>query len=253
MELRNLKSETKELIANSLGIYHALQNQNKLYRQEGIESLSLYAGALRLGKSVDIISKEPIRTSPGAGYPYPDGIRPNTRNEKVEYRQYHYDYENIVCQVLNEYGITIEHVLDILNLDKKLITPVRYSASDKIERQYNVAYKKLLQTIRNYYIASAKQINANNKSCNPLIEMNIPTIISAIHYPNIDLSNSIIGLYSKLQDAQASLTAMPDYLEQIEQNVNYEEELCRLNENGQLELYRVKKPLVMNKNIGKII
>ncbi len=45
--------------------------------------------------------------------------------------------------------------------------------------------------------------------------MNIPTIISAIHYPNIDSSSSIISLYSKLKGAQDSLTSLPDYLEQI--------------------------------------
>lgn len=253
MELKNLKIETKELIANSLDIYHSLQNRNKLYRIDGIQSLSLYAGALRLGKSITIITKEPIMTSPGAGYPYPNGIRTNTRNERVEYHQYQYDYENIVCQILNEYGITIEQVIDMLNLDRKILTPVRYSPSDKIERQYNVAYRSLLHTIHNYYIASAKQMRESAKVSNPLVEMDIPTIISAIHYPNIDASNSISGLYSKLNGLHDPLTSLPDYLDKIESNVSYEEELCRMDENGQPKLYREKKALVMNKNIGKII
>ncbi len=49
------------------------------------------------------------------------------------------------------------------------------------------------------------------------------------------------------------LTSLPDYLDKIESNVSYEEELCRMDENGQPKLYREKKALVMNKNIGKII
>lgn len=252
MKLTRLKIETKELIKNSLGIYHALQKQSKLYRHEGVAALSLYAGALRLGQSGVIHLREPITTGPGAGYPYPNGIRPSTRNEKMEYRQVHYNYDNIVCQILNEYGVTIEQVISILNLDKKLSIPVHTSINEKMEQQYNTAYKTLLTMIRNYYIASVKQMDVDTHCC-PLIEMNIPTIISAIHYSNIDSSESINNLYSELKGKQNALTSMPDYLEKIEGYVTYAEERCKINKRGELDLYQIKKPLVMNKNIGKII
>lgn len=253
MELKRLKTESKELIMNSLSIYYALQNQSKIYRNDAMASLSLYAGALRLGQTVTITREEPIRTSPGAGYPYPDGIKPSTINEKPEYERKQYNYENIVCQILNKYGVTIEQVIAMLNLDEKLTIPARSSINDKIERQYNAVYQRLLQTIRNCYVASAKQANEENRNCNPLIEMDIPTIISALHYPNIDLSNSIMNAYAKLKGMQSPLTSMPDYLDEIEKHVTYEEELCKSNAAGQLKLYRVRKPLVMNENIGKII
>lgn len=247
MKLKSLEIETKELIANALGIYYALQNKNRAYCKEGMEALSLYAGVLRLGITPTISVAEPIRTSPGAGYPYPNCIRPNMRNELIEYRHDDYDYKNVVCQILNEHGITIEQVIDALNLDSKLTIPTKYKASEKIEKQYNVAYKTLLQTIRKYYIASVQQTSENKKYCKPIIDLNIPTIISAIHYNNVDASNSINRLYTKLCGTKAS------YLAEIEKLVTYKEELGKLDKNGNLKLYRVRKTLKMNQDIGRII
>ncbi len=253
MELKNLNSETKELIKNALGIYYALKNQSKLYRSDGMLALSLYVGVLRLGTSYTITKKIPLTSGPGTGYPWPDGIRPDTSREKIEYRYVNYDYENKVCQILNEYGMTIEQVLALLHLDEQLSTPVKHLRTEKMEKQYNVIYKVLLETICKYYIASAKEANKNRTYYTPKIEMSIPIIISAIHYPNIDSTNSIKILYQKLMGIPNLPSSMPDYLKEIEKEVTCSEELGKRDKNGNLKLSLVKTPIVMNPEIGKII
>lgn len=148
MEIKNLNLETKELIKNALGIYYALKNQSKLYRSDGCLALSLYAGVLRMGASYTITEKIPLTLGPGTGYPWSEG-RPDTSKEKIEYRYKDYTYENKVCQILNQYGITIEQVMMVLRLDEKLITPVKHIRTEKLEKQYNAVYKVLLETICN--------------------------------------------------------------------------------------------------------
>lgn len=253
MELKNQNSETKELIKNALGIYYTLKNQNKLYREDGMIALSLYAGALRLGTSYTVTKKMTLTSGPGTGYPWPDGMKPNISQEKIEYRYVVYDYENTVCQILNKYGITINQVIALLNLDKKLMTPVKHLRTEKMEKQYNTVYKVLLETICKYYIASVKEANTYNKHYTPKIEMTIPIIISALHYPNIDASNSIMYLYQKIKGTSNTSPTQPDYLKELEKEVYYKEEFGKMDEEGNLKLSRVKIPIIMNSEIGKII
>lgn len=246
MKLNELKLETKELVANSLGIYYALEQKNKLYRKDDIACLSLYSGALRMGQTTLIKWRRPITTAPGTGYPYAN-IK-EYENGKAKYKTEISSYDNIVCKILNNHGITIEKVTELLLLDKKILEPVSALKNRNLENQYNNIYKDLLQTIKNYYIVSAQIANNLNASDKPEVEMDIPNIISALYYPNINPYNSVSNLQKQLNSKDNDLI-----LKEIENYSNCKLNMCHLDEQKQPQLYQTTKKLIMNKNIGKII
>jgi len=221
MELNKLNRETNELVANSLGVYYALLEKDKLYRQENMAIVSLYGGVLRMNRTIM------------------DGS---------------YIYNNITREILNEYGITIEKVIDLLNLDKKLSYSVNARKNTKLERQYNTAYRNLLHIIRNYYVASARITKNDDKAYIP-IKMTIPNIISAIHYSNIDPYNSIWNLNCRLGNLTDSINIKPEHLNEIEKHSTYKDKMARYDKKtGEIkDIYQIEKPLIMNKSLGRII
>ncbi len=246
MEWEILKSETKELIANSLGIYYALEQKNNLYRKENIAYLSLYCGVLRMGKNHEIKSTVKIGGSLLAGLPIED--RPKYDSSIYEIKSY--NYNNVVCQILNEYGINIEKIIELLDLNKKLLYPVSAIKNNKIESQYQMVYQTLLHVIRDYYIASARIEMGKDKSYCPEIGMTVPNIISAIHYPNIDPYCTIVSLYSALGIESESMAKL---LEEIEKYSTYQEGMVKYDKKiGSLNIYEVSKSLVIKRTLGKI-
>lgn len=247
MKYQDLKSETEELIANSIAINYALKERNKLYREENIATLSLYCGVLRMGSNYEIKSIVKIGGSLLAGLPIED--RPNYDGSIYEKRSYYYN--NVVCQILNEYGITIEKVIEALNLNKKLLLSVSGIDNKKLEIQYDMIYKKLLSIIHDYYVESARMAENIVSSYKPEIDMTIPNIISALYYPNIDSYHSIEYLCNSLGIENDNIIKS---LEEIEKHSTYKEGMCRYDKKTGLikNIYQVTKPLTMNRNIGRI-
>jgi len=242
MELKNLeygklKSETQELVANSLEIYYALTEKNKLYRKDNVASLSLYAGVLRMGCHYLVKSKIQHSTLAGRG-----------KSETMSHT-----YTNLVCQILNNYGITIEKVIELLDLEEPLLQPRNEKRRTKMENQYNVAYRSLLHTIRNYYIASAR-ITKNDDKAYISVKLTIPNIISAIHYSNINPDNSIWNLNCRLGNLTDGISIKPEHLKELEKHSTYYEEMVKYDKNGKIkDIYQEERPLIMNKSLGKII
>lgn len=243
MELRNLKKDMRELVVNGMDIYQALECKNRCYSKEGMVSLSLYASVLRLGEEILVLEKDYRRMSPGAGYPYANKEQMIGRDVRVQYQEYCYMYQNIVGQILNNHGISLKGVLELLGLDVKYMRLVRYKGNENMK--YDRIYRDLFDKILNYYLESAKILD----NCSyPSKVLDIPSVISALHYPNIDPLMSILSLYQKLSSKDE-----PTYLDEIEDYVTYEEEMGDINKEGELRLYRVSKKIKMNKNVGRII
>lgn len=248
MKYQDLKSETEELVANSIAVYYALKQKNKLYREDSVVSLSLYCGVLRMGKTHEIKSEVKIGGNLLAGLPIED--RP--KYDSTTYEVMKYDYKNVVCQILNEYGITIERVAGLLNLDKKLLNPVSAIDNKKLGMHYDAVYKSLLTVIHNYYIESARIKENIKTSYKPEIDMTVPNIISALYYPNIDPYSTISYLCNALGIENDVITKS---LEEIQKYSIYKEGMCRIDKKTGLlkNIYQVNKPLVMNRNLGRIL